>query len=799
MKTQVYIDLSRLCLTPFTSGIQRVAKEIVLRLLQNDSLSITLLSVLPSNQAWRVLPQDAFTAFYTEKQGSPYGTGKPIILTPNDIPSGAVFFDIDSAWNMPMHRGWLFPILKAHGVTIVTQLYDLIPITEPQFFHEQTLRQFISWTTAILQFADQIICNAEATKAALHTLCRQLNYTAPPCAVVPLGADFAKKSAELEKTDTELLEKLPKYGYILMVGTIEPRKNHQLLLDAVPALSKRGIKVVFAGRIGWNMEQFAKAMDKHPKKGTDFFFAQGPSDATIQALYKNALAVAFPTKNEGFGLPIVEAYLNGTPVLASDIPVLREVGGDMAGYFDNTSVDSLVEAVDNLRSDMKAYEKKRTEIAAYRPRTWDDTANDMANVLAASGNPIGTMPEDCRISQMVVLTARNEDLLRSLPYYDYCMPFIQRLLVCCPERNVRELQEKWQGRIQLDFFTDEQLLEGDSLPEDHVRRNFFLRSKLMKKAPLDDVFIMTDDDYRPLMPITQEFFLKDRRCQAYYFYDLTEWKGTQSAYTSFDLGMFRMRDFLVKHRLPTLQYSSHQPQVIVRKYFLEMMEEFPDLISIGPDEWNIYFNWCIAKHTTDFSTQRYCCIGWPGAISDWQLWCQPRSLIFENFYESLYEKGHIFEGLSTTFCADTFTMESAEKIARWSRELEKQTAYSASWNTYREMYRDVHGKSPEFLLTRQENGVLLDIPELLYVPAGAVMHLPVLADADLRNADTPILYEVTDDRQHCVIQEKTLLLPNVDAGVTPELILAMPPYAFRGILTIHYGELTCNCAISCLE
>lgn len=442
--TRIYIDLSRLCLTPFTTGIQRVAKEIVLRMLHHPAAEVTLLAAMPSQTAWRVLPHEAFTAYYTESSGTPYGSDAPQILTPEDIPADAVFFDIDSAWNMPMQRGWLFPKLKARGVTIVPHLYDLIPVTEPQYFHAQTMRQFLSWVTAVLQYADVIICNAEATKAALHTLCNTLDMQPPACTVVPLGADFAQKMTDPADADEELLAKLPQYRYLLMVGTIEPRKNHRLLLDAVPQLAKRGIKVVFAGRIGWNMEQFAKEMARHPQNGTDFFFAEGPSDATIQALYRNALAVAFPTKNEGFGLPIVEAYLNGTPVLASNIPVLREVGGALADYFDNTSVTALLEAVDRLLADEDAYRRKRAEIASYRPRTWDTAAEEMTAALCSFGSICGTVPAETAVSQMVILSARNTDLLGTLPYLDACMPFIERLLVVCPQRNITELREKWQ-------------------------------------------------------------------------------------------------------------------------------------------------------------------------------------------------------------------------------------------------------------------------------------------------------------------------------------------------------------------
>lgn len=792
----IYMDLSRLCMTPFTTGIQRVAKELVLRMLRMPDISLTLLAALPAQTAWRILPHDAFLTYYTEKKGSPYGTGRMQICTPDDIPSDAVFFDLDSAWNMPMQRGWLFPKLKSRGVTVVSHLYDLIPVTEPQYFHTQTMRQFLAWTAAVLQYADHIICNAEATKAALHTLCSQLDIAAPPCTVVPLGADFAKKSADTDSADTALLEKLPQYRYLLAVGTIEPRKNHRLLLDAVPKLSEMGVKVVFAGRIGWNMDAFAKEMAKHPKNGTDFFFAQGPNDATVRALYQNALAVAFPTKNEGFGLPIVESFLHGTPVLASDIPVLREVGGTLADYFDNSSVDALVDAVSALLADENAYRQKRAAISAYQPRTWDAVAADMAAALRQCGTASELLPETLPVSQMAVLTARNDDLLRTLPYLDAYMPFIARLLVCCPQKNVAELQEKWHGRIRLNFYTDEELLDGAALPEDHTTRNFYLRCLLMRKAPLDDVFIMTDDDYRPLMPVSQEFFVRQGRYQAYFCYDLRAWRGTQGDYSSYDRSMFRTRDFLTAHGLPTLQYSSHQPQIIDRRLYLEMLDAYPEIDMQGLDEWSTYFNYCIAKHSQMFCAERYCTVGWPGAISDWTLWCQPKELVFENFYDVHYEENRVFAGLSTVYDAARADLENTEKIRRWTGELALQRTQTAQENVYREMYRDSYHCMPEFHLHEQDGQPVLSVPAVLYLPAGAVIRLPLIADAALRGSREPVTYSIDDERGKHIIQPRTLELAEVDAGVPPELILPLPPYAFRGILTVQYGESKANCAVA---
>ena len=781
-KTAVYIDLSRLCLTTFTTGIQRVAKSIVLRMLQNPDLDVTLLAECPNHIQWRVLDPDAFAAYYTEQTGSPYGTQQPRILSPQDIPTFAIFFDIDSAWNMNMARAWLYPLLKQRGVTVVAHVYDIIPVTHPHFFHEQTMRQFLTWISMVLRYADHIICNAHATKNAIATLCKSLQLTPPPTAVVPLGADFARKTSA-EEPDRELLAKLPKHRYVLMVGTIEPRKNHALLLDAVERLATINVRVVFAGRIGWNMEEFRKRMENHPENGKWFFFANSPTDATIRELYANALAVVFPTQNEGFGLPIVEAFLHGTPVLASDLPVLREVGGSYADYFDQTSVDALVSAVQALVTDPNAYQEKRAKIAAFTPTTWDDCTDQMMQALCEMGQIQG-QALDCPIRQMLVLSARNEDLLRALPSWDACMPFIEEVLVCCPERNVAELQAKWQGRVQLKFFTDEQLLAGESLPEDHITRNLFLRCLILRKAPLDELFVMCDDDYRPLYPLTEEVFRTQGRYRAYYCYDLCEWKGTQGNYTSYDLGQFRTRDFLLGEQMPTLQYSSHQPQVIERKLYCELLDAYPGIERKGLGEWSIYFNYGLKHYPQKFLAEPYCTIAWPGAHTDWTLWCKPKHYCFENFYDVLYTAGHVFEGMHTEYHADTAIAESIEKIARWERELQRQTVAHAANEMAEQVYRNLYGVLPEYALEGQGDALQFRVPQIAYIPTGTVLRLPLAIADDKRNGT--LRWGITDAKGQWLVPQQELELTAVDAGVNPELVLPIPAHAHKGTLLLEY-------------
>jgi glycosyltransferase involved in cell wall biosynthesis len=120
--------------------------------------------------------------------------------------------------------------------------------------------------------------------------------------------------------------------YVLFVGTVEPRKNLGVLLDAWRRLRlEEPPALVVCGRVGWVDEETRAELRRAEAAGwlVHFDYAE---DAGLAALYRGALAVALPSWYEGFGLPALEACAAGAPVLASDLPVLREVLGDAALY-----------------------------------------------------------------------------------------------------------------------------------------------------------------------------------------------------------------------------------------------------------------------------------------------------------------------------------------------------------------------------------------------------------------------------------------------------------------------------------
>jgi len=152
---------------------------------------------------------------------------------------------------------------------------------------------------------------------------------------------------------TEVASVLEKHGleapYLLAVGTLEPRKNFLMLLDAFVLMKKRypslPHKLALVGGKGWKNSPLTRKISELGKGQVHHLGYIGDQD--LPCVYSGASAFIFPSRYEGFGIPVLEARACGTPIIASDLPEIREAGGNGPVYI-TPSIESLSAAVSNM-------------------------------------------------------------------------------------------------------------------------------------------------------------------------------------------------------------------------------------------------------------------------------------------------------------------------------------------------------------------------------------------------------------------------------------------------------------------
>ena len=216
-------------------------------------------------------------------------------------------------------------------------IHDLTPILFPQYhrFYSHLLQRI--FLKRILRKADIILSNSQNTN---KDLVKVYPFTKSKNQTILLGRDSGFQPVNARTyLDRHNISK----PYFLCTGTIEPRKNLALLLDAYSQFRKKeevDVLLLLVGKDGWKTTAFYEKLENHDFRD-DIVLTGFVEKHELIELYSNALALVYPSLYEGFGLPILEANSCGTQVICSNNSSLPEVGGDAALYFDPTDVNDL--------------------------------------------------------------------------------------------------------------------------------------------------------------------------------------------------------------------------------------------------------------------------------------------------------------------------------------------------------------------------------------------------------------------------------------------------------------------------
>jgi glycosyltransferase involved in cell wall biosynthesis len=301
---------------------------------------------------------------------------------------GDILFMPDAAID---NTQYLLPIIeqsrKAGGVNI-TLIYDLIPLEFPLTCGAAVSYKFKNWFKTCAINNDIILCNTITVRNKISSYLAKMNLL--DCALPHV--EHFELGTEIKNVNTNVVSDIvlkileDKNPIFLSVGTIEPRKGYAISIEAIQkAWAKRDdFLYVIVGRYGWNQSELCKSIVDHDQYEKKLFWLKDINDYELSLLYKHAHALIFPSIEEGFGLPIIEAAQLDLPLILSDIDVFREIAGTDALYFNCGDVDSLTTTI------IAMYDKPKTS-PKFCARSWDAVASDflekISRKIEASDNP----------------------------------------------------------------------------------------------------------------------------------------------------------------------------------------------------------------------------------------------------------------------------------------------------------------------------------------------------------------------------------------------------------------------------
>ncbi|MDA7429461.1 glycosyltransferase family 1 protein [Primorskyibacter aestuariivivens] len=282
------------------------------------------------------------------------------------VPGGCVYLNTGHS-NLTNRVIGAWQHLGDAGVAVL--VHDTIPLDHPEYQRAETAKAFRVFLNRVSRAADLVIYNSQQSRHYAERHMAPMGRV-PDGIVAHLGVDVPIP------VPMELPSSLPPPGpFFVCVGTIEPRKNHALLLDVWERLLASDAPVphlVICGARGWENDAVFRRLDETDRWKGHVHECPGLSDGAIAALLQQSRGLLFPSMAEGFGLPPVEAAAMGIPVICGDLPVYREILSDIPIYLKASDPYSWANKI-------KEIAEQRPPQTDYQPPDWDRHFNLVLN------------------------------------------------------------------------------------------------------------------------------------------------------------------------------------------------------------------------------------------------------------------------------------------------------------------------------------------------------------------------------------------------------------------------------------
>ncbi|MCG2587738.1 glycosyltransferase family 4 protein [Rhodohalobacter sulfatireducens] len=306
----------------------------------------------------------------------------------NESSESDVLLSFCASWTITGHATAVGS-LQSQDVKVVRMIYDLIPTLKPQWVLENGQKIFSSWAQSLLCESDLIFTISEFSKKEIKRYCKKADIAKPPLEVVRLGdvMEGRNKYSAAKNNGPELTPKLiPDRPFFLCVCTIDVRKNHRLLYDAWNLMNSRDPEscpdLVCVGSKHLFVKDLIREIKFTPEVNKRIHILNNINDKDLDWYYNNCIATIYPSRYEGWGLPVAESLGYGRVCLASHATSIPEISKDLPEFFDPFNVYELLDLIQKCLQDDEWLEQKETEIReVFTPTPWTHTATQILNKI----------------------------------------------------------------------------------------------------------------------------------------------------------------------------------------------------------------------------------------------------------------------------------------------------------------------------------------------------------------------------------------------------------------------------------
>lgn len=255
--------------------------------------------------------------------------------------------------------------IRHNQLRAIYLVHDLIPLTHPHFCRAGEAAKHARRMDNVFASATGIIGNSQATIDELKTYARARGRALPPTVAAWISGPPLNERLGRPPLTTP---------YFVILGTIEGRKNHQLVLDVwAKMVAERGSDaptLVIIGQRGWQADAAFARLDRPGDFSGRLLQFDRCEDEELAAWLGGARALLMPSFVEGFGLPVLEALQSGTPVISSDLPVFREIADGIATFLDPMDAPAWKSAIESFIDDGPERTRQLVAMQTYAAPTW---------------------------------------------------------------------------------------------------------------------------------------------------------------------------------------------------------------------------------------------------------------------------------------------------------------------------------------------------------------------------------------------------------------------------------------------